>query len=249
MDFFSQQYGYLKGANVRIMKLTVVIPCYNEKNNIPLVLERFAEVIGKRDIEVIIVDNGSTDGSDNVIKELVPQYSFAKTIRIDINQGYGYGILHGLEAASGDVIGWTHADMQTDPKDVVRVYKIYSKLGTTNAYIKGTRKGRPFSDNVFTVGMSLFESAYFRAPLYDINAQPNFFPRWFYKKWENPPYDFALEVYALYMSHKEKLRVVRFPVRFPERIYGKSSWNNGLTAKIKMIKRTISFSREMKLYK
>lgn len=59
------------------MKFSVVIPCYNEKENIRLILERFSEVIEKRsDIEVILVDNGSTDGSDKIIAETAAVVSF-----------------------------------------------------------------------------------------------------------------------------------------------------------------------------
>ena len=79
------------------MKLSIVVPCYNEEQNIPLILERFGEVITREDIEVILVDNGSTDDSALVLAELLPKYPFAKTSRVEVNQGYGYGILHGLK--------------------------------------------------------------------------------------------------------------------------------------------------------
>ena len=106
------------------MKLSIVVPCYNEAENIPLILKRFGEVIKRDDIEVILVNNGSTDGSAAMLDELLPQYPFARTVLVPVNQGYGYGILQGLKAAKGDFIGWTHADMQTDPGDVVKAYHI-----------------------------------------------------------------------------------------------------------------------------
>ena len=93
------------------MKLSIVVPCYNEKENLPLLLERFNEVIKGRDMEVILVDNGSSDGSAHVLKELLPRYSFARTVAVSVNQGYGYGILQGLKECRGEDIGWTHADM------------------------------------------------------------------------------------------------------------------------------------------
>ena len=51
------------------VKLSIVVPCYNEEENIPLLLERFGEVVSGKDMEVILVDNGSTDGSAHVLKE------------------------------------------------------------------------------------------------------------------------------------------------------------------------------------
>ena len=227
------------------MKLSVVVPCYNEEKNIPLILERFGQLIKRDDIEVILVNNGSTDGSAKVLEELLPKYPFAKTTLVTVNQGYGYGILQGLKECSGEYIGWTHADMQTDPKDILKALHIIEKVKMP-VYVKGNRKGRPFFDTFFTMGMSLFETCYLHKPLYDINAQPNLFPKTFYENWKNPPYDFSLDLYALYMARVKGLKVIRFPVLFPERIHGESKWNTGLCAKRKFIKRTLAFSVELK---
>lgn len=227
------------------MKLSIVVPCYNEEENIPLLLERFGEVVSGKDMEVILVDNGSTDGSAHVLKELLPRYSFARTVAVSVNQGYGYGILQGLKECRGEYIGWTHADMQTDPADIVKALEIIEKERGL-VFVKGNRKGRPLFDVFFTVGMSLFETCYLHERLYDINAQPNIFPKTFYSEWKEPPFDFSLDLYALYMARKKGLKVVRFPVMFPERIYGESKWNTGFSAKWKFIKRTVAFSVKLK---
>lgn len=227
------------------MKLSIVVPCYNEEQNIPLILNRFAEVIQRDDIEVILVDNGSTDDSARVIAGLMPKYPFVRTVRVEVNQGYGYGILQGLRECRGEYIGWTHADMQTDPGDILKALAIIEKEQGL-VFVKGNRKGRPLFDVFFTAGMSLFETCYLHKKLYDINAQPNIFPKVFYDGWENPPHDFSLDLYALYMARKKGLKVVRFPVLFPERVYGESKWNTGLMAKWKFIKRTVAFSINLK---
>lgn len=228
------------------MRLSIVIPCYNEKFSIPLILERFNQVIGKRKIDVILVNNGSTDGSEKVFDELLPHYSFAHLVVVKENKGYGYGILQGLKAAEGDYIGWTHADMQTDPKDVVRAYNYLCKTNNKNLFLKGSRKGRPIAEVFFTKGMSLFESVYFGVPLSDINGQPNIFPREFYEKWSNPPLDFSLDLYVFYSARKHHLNIVRFPVEFTNRQFGSSKWNRGLKSKVKFIKKTIKFSYDLK---
>lgn len=227
------------------IKLSIVVPCYNEEQNIPLILNRFREVIERDDIEVILVDNGSTDDSARVLAELLPGYSFARSTKVEVNQGYGYGILQGLGECKGEYIGWTHADMQTDPADILKALAIIEEENGL-VFVKGNRKGRPLFDVFFTAGMSLFETCYLGKKLYDINAQPNIFPKIFFDSWENPPYDFSLDLYALYMARKRNLKVVRFPVLFPERIYGESKWNTGLKAKWKFIKRTVAFSVNLK---
>ena len=228
------------------MKLSIIVPCYNEEKNIPLILNRFREVIKRDDIEVILVNNGSTDNSEAVLNELLPKYAFAKTVKVEVNQGYGYGILQGLNSAIGQYIGWTHADMQTDPNDVIKALDIIEKENCEKIFVKGNRKGRSLFDEFFTFGMGCFETLLMGQFLWDINAQPNIFSRELFDNWQNPPYDFALDLFALYEAKKQNYKIIRFPVVFPERIHGTSHWNTGLAAKWKFIKRTMEFSFKLK---
>ena len=230
------------------MKLSIIVPCYNESQNIPLILEKFASIIKKDDVEVLLVNNGSKDNSKEVLDELVPKYTFARIVSLEENHGYGYGIISGLKQAKGEFLGYTHADMQTDPKDLLKALGIIEKqIDPINCYIKGDRKGRPFFDQLFTIGMSIFETIFLGTKLWDINAQPNVFHRTFFKTVvKNCPKDFSLDLFLLYMAKKNKLNVIRFDVIFPERIHGQSSWNDGLASKWKFIKRTIGFSFKLK---
>ena len=229
------------------MKLSVVIPCYDEADNIPLILERFDGIIKRDDIEVVLVDNGSTDSSPEVLNTLLPKYPFAKTIRVEVNQGYGYGIVQGLKVSTGEFIGWTHADMQTDPADLLKALDIIEKRNyAEELFIKGNSKGRPLFDQFFTSGMSAFETLYMGVKLYDVNAQPNVFSKKFFETWINPPKDFSLDLYALFMAQKSGLHIERFDVMFPKRVHGTSHWNTGLVSKWKFIKRTVGFSRKLK---
>ncbi|MFL5728349.1 MAG: glycosyltransferase family 2 protein [Cytophagaceae bacterium] len=231
------------------MKLSIVIPCYNEAANIPLILERLNEVIKRDDVEILLVNNGSTDNSAEILDNLIPRYSFARKVMVPVNQGYGFGILSGLKESKGEFIGWTHADMQTDPYDCIKALDIIEKVPQErreDLYIKGRRKGRSLFDEFFTSGMSLFETVYLGTKLWDINAQPNVFHNTFYRIWENPPYDFSLDLFVYYIARRKNLNILRFDVIFPPRIYGESKWNTGFRSKIKFIKRTIAFSKGLK---
>ncbi len=228
-------------------KLSLVIPCYNEEKNIPLILESLAVVIKRPDIEVILVDNGSMDQSAEVLRELLPRYPFARSVKVEINQGYGFGILAGLQAARGEFLGWTHADMQTDPGDVIKGLALLEGSPTPHrTAVKGRRKGRALFDQVFTFGMSCFESIYLKERLWDINGQPNIFHRSFFENWDSPPHDFSLDLYAFFMMRRQKLAILRLDVVFPPRLHGHSHWNTGLLSKWKFIKRTIDFSLKLK---
>jgi len=230
------------------MKLSIIVPCYNEEKNIPLILEKFQSVINRDDVEVLLVNNGSTDNSQTIFDKLVPKYSFARVIKVEVNQGYGFGITSGLNEAQGEFIGYTHADMQTDPADVLKALEIIEKQeDPKNCYVKGDRKGRPLFDQFFTIGMSAFESIYLGKKLWDINAQPNIFHRSFFESIKKScPKDFSLDLYLLYMAKKKELDLIRFNVIFPERIHGSSSWNDGFASKWKFIKRTLDFSVKLK---
>lgn len=227
------------------MKLSIVVPCYNEAENIPLILSGFSEVV-TGDMEVVLVNNGSTDNSAEIFGELLPKYPFARLVIVPVNQGYGYGILQGLKSCDGEYLGWTHADMQTDPNDVLKAWEILKNNLPKDVYVKGNRKGRPIADAFFTWGMGMFETMYMGEKMNDINAQPNIFPKIFFDTWKNPPHDFALDLYASYLAKKQGMEIIRFPVLFPERIHGQSKWNTGMKAKCKFIKRTVKFSKNLK---
>lgn len=226
------------------MKFSLIIPCYNEAANIPLLLERCAAVAAYPGAEVVLVDNGSTDNSQDVLKALLPKYPGCRSVKVERNQGYGHGILHGLREAQGEILAWTHADMQTDPLDVLNGLEFFKDSG--KVFVKGRRYGRPFGDTAFTVAMSIFETLLLLKPMWDINAQPTMFTKEFFATWRNPPTDFSLDLFAYYQAKAAGLAVHRFPVLFDKRAHGVSHWNVNWAAKWKFIKRTISYSLALK---
>lgn len=226
------------------MRLSLIIPCYNEAANLPALVERCVSLGGQTDIEVILVDNGSTDGTSELLPQLLAGNAHMRSLRVECNQGYGFGILAGLRAARGEILGWTHADLQTDPCDALRALEVFDAEGD-RILVKGRRYGRPLSDTVFTVGMSIFETLLLRQPLWDINAQPTLFGRTFYSTWENAPHDFSLDLYAYFNARRVGLKVRRFPVGFGDRLHGRSHWNIDWRSKKKFILRTIAFSLQL----
>nr|WP_246654332.1 glycosyltransferase family 2 protein [Azospirillum formosense] len=221
----------------------MVIPCYNEARNLPLLLARAGEAFVRPDVELVLVDNGSTDDTPSVLRDLLPAHPFARSVRVEVNQGYGFGILSGLRAARGRVLGWTHADMQTDPADALTGFALFDGAADPDRlFVKGRRQHRPLGDAVFTAGMGMFETLLLRQPMWDINAQPTLFGRGFFESWDDAPHDFSLDLYAFYMARARGLEVKRFPVLFGERAHGVSHWNVNWRAKAKFIRRTVDFS-------
>ena len=178
------------------MKTSLIIPCYNEAKNLPLLISRCQEFVEDlKNIEIVIVDNGSIDNTSSILKILIANLSYIKVVRIENNQGYGHGILTGLNAATGDILSWTHADMQTDPADLLKGMKLFEATGhPEQLFVKGKRRNRPIADALFTIGMALFETLLLRKVMWDINAQPTMFHRNFFSSWNNPPDDFLLDL-------------------------------------------------------
>lgn len=230
-------------------ELSLVIPCYNEAKNLPLLIERIEQRFAPDGAtEVLLVDNGSSDETPRILAERLTAHPVLRSVRVERNQGYGYGILAGLAAAQGRFLGWTHADMQTDPADALEALRrIRSSPWPERLYVKGRRYGRPLADVAFTVGMSAFESLLLRRPLWDINAQPNVFPREFYRAVvDGAPHDFSLDLYFYHEARRQRFVVERFPVRFGARAHGVSHWNVDFRSKTKFIKRTLKFSIELR---
>lgn len=225
------------------MKVSLVVPCFNEAENLPVLINRCERLIAQYPVEVILVDNGSTDNSSSVIEKC----PHIKLVRVDKNEGYGNGILQGLQSATGEILAWTHADLQTDPNDLIKGLGYFLDSDHPEMiFVKGKRYDRPFVDLIFTFAMSIFETILLRKPMWDINAQPTMFHRHFFQRWKMPPEDFSLDLFAYFMARKSKLLIRRFPVEFSKRLHGESNWNVSLLGKYKFIKRTLSYSFNLK---
>ena len=115
--------------------------------------------------------------------------------------------------AKGRFISWTHADMQTDPEDILEALKILEETKLQeNIFLKGKRRNRPLKDTFFTVAMSIFETILLKQPLWDINARANSFSKVFLFESKTPT------IFHLIFSHiillKSCLKIVRIPVQF-----------------------------------
>lgn len=230
------------------IELSIVIPCYNEEKNIPLIIGKLKKYLDKKNLEFILIDNGSKDKTRREIRKYSKIYKSIRLRIVEKNIGYGNGIFQGLKSAKGEFIGWTHGDIQTPPEDTIRGFEIIKKQKNPElTYVKGKRYGRPLTDKIVnTLGMSIFETLVLKKFLYDINAQPNIFHKSFLEKMANPPKDFSFDLYVYYLAKINNYDIKRFPVLFPKRIYGESAWNTGWKARIKFIKRTFEFSFKLK---
>lgn len=101
------------------MILSIIIPCYNEKNTVLEILEKVSSVETGMEKEIIIIDDGSTDGTREILQSIRDKGNtvVAQVIFHPRNMGKGMAIRTGLKHASGDVVIIQDADLEYDPED------------------------------------------------------------------------------------------------------------------------------------
>lgn len=103
---------------MRPQSLTIVMPVFNERATLRTALERLLAVDLPIDREVLLVDDGSTDGCIDTVKDLVDGHE-VRLVQQPTNQGKGAALRRGIEAADGDLVTVLDADLEYDPEDFV----------------------------------------------------------------------------------------------------------------------------------
>ncbi len=123
------------------MKLSVVVPVYNEQENVRRLYQALRPVLvaSRNEFEILFVDDGSTDGSYAELAMLARQDKAVKVVRFRRNYGQTAAMNAGLHLADGDVIVTLDADLQNDPQDIPR---LVAKLDEGYDLVQGWRKRR-----------------------------------------------------------------------------------------------------------
>jgi len=112
-----------EGSDTRGMRrmgscLSLVIPAYDEADRLGAGLQRLMDAAPPDGTEIIVVDDGSTDGTADVAREILLHWPNHSVVSLPKNRGKGAAIRVGVARARGDAIGYVDADMGTDPKDL-----------------------------------------------------------------------------------------------------------------------------------
>ena len=106
------------------MNISIIIPLLNEKDSLKELANSIDQVLNAYNLsyEIILIDDGSNDGSWKIIEELTNENSFIKGIRFQRNYGKSQALHAGFLKSQGEVVFTMDADLQDDPKEIPEMY-------------------------------------------------------------------------------------------------------------------------------
>ena len=221
--------------------LSILMPVYNEAKTIKQVLEKINSV--NIDKEIIIVDDGSTDGSEKLMREI--RQDNVKIIFHSSNRGKGAAVLTALENATGEFIILQDADLEYDPQDYIKLMEAMRNDGAD--IVLGVRFTKGYSGLLITkLGNRVVTSLVnilFGARLNDFLTCYKLLRRDFFNglKLESQGFDIEAEIIAKIL--KRKLRIKQVPISYHPRDYRqgkKIRWLDGIRVVITIAKFRIS---------
>lgn len=153
MKYINNNRNKLNKVDIRMDKMSIIVPCFNEKEALPLFYNKITQVFDQMSqesetaglsYELIIVDDGSSDGTLDIAKELAANDSGVKYISFSRNFGKEAAMYAGLQHAVGEYVAIMDADLQDPPEMLPKMYQVlikegYDAVGTRRV----TRKGEP----------------------------------------------------------------------------------------------------------
>jgi glycosyltransferase involved in cell wall biosynthesis len=202
------------------MKLSVIIPTYNEEKTIEVILDRVKAT--KIPGEIIIVDDGSVDQTRTLLKRL-GEDSMVRVFLHDRNQGKGAAVVTGIKNATGDVLLIQDADLEYDPRDYPKLLEpIEEGLADVvygSRFLGGPRRTAMFWHMVANKLLTLMTNILYDTILTDMETGYKVFRKEIVQDIQihAKRFDFEPEFTAKIL--KKKVRIYEVPIRFTPRDY------------------------------
>ena len=203
------------------MKLSIVMPVYNEHATIEEILSR-VEAVGLAD-EIVIVDDGSTDGTRELLHELASKYPITNLIMHQHNQGKGAAVRTGIQAARGELILIQDADLEYDPRDYPTLLKPIEEgvadVVYGSRFLGAPRRSTMFWHMIANKLLTLFTNILYNSILSDMETGYKLFKSEVIKSipLRARRFDFEPEVTAKLL--KRRIRIFEVPISFYPREY------------------------------
>ncbi len=231
-----------------IPNLSIVVPVYNEDRYLKTLFQDLKKYFNKKNIEVIIVDDGSTDNSSQIIKKFNSDkdYDFQfKTIKIDTNSGKGKAIQSGIKSANGEYILLQDADLELDAKDSHEMYQMIQsnkdiKCIFGSRYLSGKlKKNNYFFNNLIGKINSLIFNVFFAQSLSDVHCGLKILHRSVVDKIKLSVNDFGIEIDLASQIVRNNFFIYEFGVAyyFRTKAQGKKiTWIDGIKSFYYLVK-------------
>lgn len=216
----------MSSTNPPAPDLSLAMPAYNEEDVLydtaSRLFRRFEEA--QIDLELVIVDNGSTDRTGEVIDKLVAEGRRVTKVVVEKNIGYGFGVLEGLRHCSAPWIGSIPADGQVDESDVVRLFQVGAKQGDRILKVRRRFRMDGLRRKVVSIIYNVLINLLF-GPLgsIDINGVPKIFPATVYRRMRLSSTDWFLDPELMIKARRMKIPVTEMNVLAQAREGGTSS--------------------------
>jgi glycosyltransferase involved in cell wall biosynthesis len=203
------------------MKLSIVIPVYNEHNTIEEILSR-VEKTGLAD-EIIVVDDGSIDGTRELLQDIAPHHPKMLLILHKKNQGKGAAVRTGIQAATLDLVLIQDADLEYDPRDYSALLKpIEEDMADVvygSRFLGAPRRSTMFWHMVANKLLTLFTNILFNSILSDMETGYKVFKREIIQgiPIRSQRFNFEPEITAKLL--KRRVRIFEVPISFNPREY------------------------------
>ena len=203
------------------MKISVVIPVYNEVDSIPRLYKELSDVLSNFDwYEIFFIDDGSSDGSDKVIKKIIETNSKINLIQFHRNYGKSAALAEGFKYADGDYIITMDSDLQDDPGEIPNLIK---KLEEGYDLVSGWKKDRkdPISKKLPSKLFNFITRLFTGVKIHDFNCGLKIYKKSVIK---------TLELYGgrhryiPAMAGQKKFKVSEIIVNHRPRIHGKTKY-------------------------
>jgi len=159
---------------LNVPELSLVIPLFNEESNLPTVPAAIAAALedARIDYELVLVDNGSIDRTTVLLDQMVAQSRRVKVVRVERNEGFGWGVQCGLAACRGNVVGYMGGDGQISPQAVVRVYRLLVEQHLHLAKVRRVVRHDGWKRKLVTFVCNALFPLLFPVKTWDINGTP-----------------------------------------------------------------------------
>ncbi len=203
------------------MRLSVVMPVYNEHATLETILKRVEDT--KLAEEIILVDDGSTDGTRDLLPDLASRFPHVRVILHEKNQGKGAAVRTGIAAAQGELILIQDADLEYDPRDypvlLAPIDEGIADVVYGSRFLGAPRRVAMFWHMVANKLLTLMTNVLFNSILTDMETGYKLFKREVIQELplNAKRFDFEPEVTAKLL--KRKVRIYEVPIRFNPREY------------------------------